>query len=84
MDAWKDRPGPAFYINKMNNDKLHEGLPCFGKVVLGMHVVDQLGQREGPMDSPFFLQPPISIIKAQILDKLEDAVGGETRESTEE
>lgn len=76
VDSWKDRPGPAFFINKVNNREFHKGQPCFGKILLGRQVVDRMGELVGPAQSLSFIQP-IQIVSAQILGELREAVGGE-------
>lgn len=75
-DGMKDRPGPAFFINKVDNTKDHAGQPCFGRVIIGQHVVDKLGLMIGPND-PNYVDPPVRIVSASILRDLREAVGGE-------
>lgn len=76
VDSWNERPGPAFFINKVDNKEFHKGQPCFGQIILGRQVIDRMGQRQGPADSPLFIEP-VQIVSMQILDELSDAVGGE-------
>lgn len=73
-DGIKGRPGPAIYINQVEND----GQPsCFGTVIIGRDVIDRVGQMKGPPHDPNYLKKPIRIISALILDKLDDAVGAD-------
>ena len=72
----KDRPGPSWYINKVDNTGKHQsGEPCFGKVVIGQDVVDTIGQMKGPGDTPHYIEP-VQIVSANVLTKLSEAVGG--------
>lgn len=68
------RPGPEFYINRLDNDSLHQGQPCFAKVIIGTATIDLLGERESP-DETYFIKP-VTIRSTRILDQIEDAVGG--------
>lgn len=73
-DRIKDRPGPAIYINQVDN----EGKPsCFGTVIIGRDVIDRVGQMKGPSHDPDYLKNPIKIISAILLEKLGDAIGAD-------
>jgi hypothetical protein len=75
-DGMKDRPGPAFFINKSDNTKDHAGQPCFGKVIIGQHVVDQIGRVMGQSGDVNSIEPVgVQIVSATILHELSDAVG---------
>jgi hypothetical protein len=70
------RPGPSFYINKVDNSINHAGEPCFSRVIIGHDVVDWLFQQEGPEEDPFFIEP-IEIKSVRVLGDISEAVGSE-------
>ena len=71
-----ERPGPNFFINKLDNSDSHRGQPCFAKVIIGQDTVDKMTKLKGPVDEPMYIKP-IDIVSVRLLTGLEDAVGGE-------
>jgi len=52
-NAGPNTGGSQFFINLVDNNYLDKAHPAFGKVVLGMDVVDAIGKvRTGAMDRP--------------------------------
>lgn len=69
------RPGPFFYINKVDNTAGHKGQPCFAKVIIGHEAVDKIDAIGSPSNDYYI--KPVEILSVRLLDRLEDAVGGE-------
>jgi hypothetical protein len=76
MSGGTTRPGPYFYINKVDNTINHVGEPCFSKVIIGRDVVESVSKLKGSSDDPFYIQP-VDIKSARVLQDLGEAVGGE-------
>jgi len=71
-----ERPGPNFFINKLDNKASHTGQPCFAKVIIGQDTVDKMTKLKGPPDEPMYIKP-VDIVSVRLLHSLEEAVGGQ-------
>lgn len=57
---------PSFYINTEDNSEIHQGDPCFGKVVAGFDTIARL--EASPTRNGIWFERRIGIKKARILD----------------
>ena len=61
-----NRPGPSFFINKLDNTSENSGSPCFGRILIGQDIVERIGQIEAKPDDTHFSQR-VRIVSATIL-----------------
>ena len=64
-NAGKNTAGSQFFINTVDNNFLDDKHPVFGKVILGMNVVDAISRV--PRDRNDRPLTPVIIIRARIL-----------------
>jgi len=65
-NAGPDTGSSQFFINLVNNNRLDDKHPVFGKVIEGMDVVDSIGEEETDVnDRPL---QDVTIVKAELLD----------------
>lgn len=62
--------GPEFFINKSDN-AFPQDATCFGEVVIGRSVIDQISEARGPEDSPSRIKP-VDIVHVNLVRSLSE------------